>query len=172
MMGSFTVGCMLRNPSHREKAVKVPRLMVDTGSGATWIPRKALDQIEVKPEKRQVFQMAKGQQVYRDVGYAIVRVSESETADDVVFAEPGDFILLGARALEGLRLWIDATGKRLVDSGPHPVAKSVVPGPVPPDKDRIGPVTGAIIQGDGGPPPIAGEEFGMQTRRKPKPRRG
>ncbi len=45
-------------------------------------------------------------------------------------------ILLGARALEGLLLWIDAKGKRLVDIEAHPLRKVVVPGPVPPDKDQ------------------------------------
>jgi predicted aspartyl protease len=168
-MGSFTVGCLLKNHIDREKAVKIPRLMVDTGSEATWIARRQLDQIEVKPEKRQTFTMANGQQVYRDVGYAMIRVSDSETVDEVVFAEPGDLILLGARALEGLRLWIDAHGKRLVDSGPQPVAKVIVPGPVPPDKDQYPPWTGAIIQGQGGPPPIAGQE--EATQRGPKKKR-
>ncbi len=167
-MGSFTVGCLLKNQIDREKAVRIPRLMVDTGSEATWIPRRLLDQIEVRPEKRQTFTMANGQQVYRDVGYAMIRVADSETVDEVVFAEPGDLILLGARALEGMRLWIDAHGKRLVDSGPYPVAKVVVPGPVPPDKDQSPPWTGVIIQGQGGPPPIAGEEEEPLVRPKKK----
>ena len=60
-MGSFTVGCLIKNHVNREKTVKVPRLMVDTGSEATWIPRKFLEGIDVKPEKRSAFQMANGQ---------------------------------------------------------------------------------------------------------------
>ena len=121
-MGSFTVGCLLKNHVDREKAVRIPRLMVDTGSEATWIPRRLLDQIEVKPEKRQTFTMANGQQVYRDVGYSMIRVSDSETVDEVVFAEPGDLILLGAHALTGLRFLFDARRKKLFASGPAPVA--------------------------------------------------
>src|SRR5580704_28134 len=109
-MGTFTVGCLIKNHVDREKTIRIPKLLVDTGSEATWIPRKLLAGIEVKPEKRSAFQMANGQYVYRDVGYAVVRVSDSETVDEIVFAETGDFILLGARALEGLMLWIDAKG--------------------------------------------------------------
>jgi hypothetical protein len=39
--------------------------------------------------------------VTREVGYAIIAADGYETADEVVFAEPGDMILLGVRTLEG-----------------------------------------------------------------------
>jgi predicted aspartyl protease len=147
------------------KSVKIPRLMVDTGSEATWIARKLLEQIEIKAEKRRVYQMANGQQVYRDVGYAIVRVGGRETVDEVVFAEAGDYILLGARALEGLMLWVDPTHKKLIEIETQPVAKVVVPGKVPPDKDKPI-ITGSIIQGMGGPPPVVEAEAGKRNRRR------
>lgn len=155
-MGTFTVGCLIKNHVNREKSVAIRKLMVDTGSEATWIPRRFLDQIQVKPEKRQAFQMANGQWIYRDIGYAIIRVGERETTDEVVFAEKGDYVLLGARTLEGLLLWVDAKNKKLIEIGAHPVAKVVVPGKIPPDKDKPF-VTGMVIQGEGGPPPVVGE---------------
>jgi len=37
----------------------------------------------------------------------------------------------------------------------HPVAKAIVPGKVPPDKDQLPPFTGVVIQGQAGPPPRA-----------------
>jgi hypothetical protein len=40
----------------------------------------------------------------------------------VVFAEPGDLLLLGARTLEGLNLIVDSGRKRLVAAGPVPAA--------------------------------------------------
>ena len=70
-MGTFTVGCLLKNHVDREKSVRIPHLMVDTGSEATWIPRKELAKADIKPEKRQTFRMANGQWIYRDVGYVI-----------------------------------------------------------------------------------------------------
>ena len=155
-MGTFTVGCLIKNHGDREKCVQIPRLMVDTGSEATWIPRRQLEQIGLKPEKRQPFQMANGQQVYRDIGYGVVRVGQRETIDEIVFAEKGDYVLLGARALEGLLLWVDPKNKKLIEIEAHPVAKVVVPGKVSPDKDQPL-VVGMVIQGEGGPPPVAGE---------------
>ena len=59
--------------------------------------------------------------MYRDVGYAIIRVGRRETVDEVVFAEMGDYVLLGARALEGLLLWVDPKNKKLIYSELHPV---------------------------------------------------
>jgi predicted aspartyl protease len=165
-MGTFTVGCLIKNHVDREKTVEIPRLLVDTGSEATWIPRGLLERIEVKAEKRQAFQMANGQYAYRDVGYAIVRVGKRETIDEVVFADKGDYVLLGARALEGLLLWVDPKNKKLIEIEAHPVAKVVVPGEVSPDKDKPL-ITGMIIQGEGGPPPVVGQK---ETRR-PKIRR-
>jgi predicted aspartyl protease len=44
------------------------------------------------------------------------------TVDEVVFAEKGDLLLLGARTLEGLSLSVDPRKKKLVASGPIPVA--------------------------------------------------
>ena len=121
-MGSFTVGCLIKNHVNREKTVRIPRLMVDTGSEATWIPRKFLAEIDVNPEKRSAFQMANGQSVYRDVGYAVIRVSDCETTDEIVFAEQGDATLLGPRTLTGLMLWVDASGDRLIAFKSHPAA--------------------------------------------------
>ena len=166
-MGTFTVGCLIKNHEDREKCVQIPRLMVDTGSEATWIPRRQLEQIGLKPEKRQPFQMAKGQQVYRDIGYGVVRVGQRETIDEIVFAEKGDYVLLGARALEGLLLWVDPKNKKLIEIEAHPVAKVVVPGKVSPDKDHPL-IVGMVIQGEGGPPPTAGEPTRKTVGRKRK----
>lgn len=166
-MGTLTIGCLIKNHVDREKTVTIPRLMVDTGSEATWIPRRQLEQIDVKPEKRQPFQMANGQQVYRDIGYGLVRGGQRETIDEIVFAEKGDYVLLGARALEGLLLWVDAKDKKLIEIEAQPVAKVVVPGKVSPDKDRVL-VTGMVIQGEAGPPPTVGDTVKRASRKKGK----
>ena len=135
-MGTFSVGCLVKNPVNRERSVRIARLMVDTASESTWVPRKRLEECGIKPEKRQAFQMANGQWIYRDVGYGVIRVSERETIDEVVFAEAGDYILLGARALEGLMLWVDPREKRLIQIEAHPVAKIVVPGKPPAERTK------------------------------------
>jgi len=74
-------------------------------------------------EKKDVaFLMANGQQITRSVGFAIVRFDKYFTVDEVVFAEKGDLLLLGARTLEGLNLTVDAIQKKLDAAGPVPAA--------------------------------------------------
>ena len=62
--------------------------------------------------------LANGQEIVRPIGFAVIRVGEALTTDEVVFAAPGDLQLLGARTLEGLNMKVDSRGKRLVASGP------------------------------------------------------
>lgn len=99
------------------------RILVDTGSEYTWVSGAKLDDIGIAREKKDVeFVMANGQHITRSVGFAIVRVEKSFTIDEVVFAEKGDLLLLGARSLEGLNLAVDPRRKRLVAAGPVLVA--------------------------------------------------
>ena len=51
--------------------------------------------------------MVNGQRVTRSVGFAIIKIEEYFTIDEVVFGEEGDMLLLGARTLEGLNLTVD-----------------------------------------------------------------
>ena len=71
---------------------------MDTGSEYTWIPERKLDQIGVVREKKDLrFVMANGEVITRSVGFAILRVANAFTIDEVVFAERGDLALLGAQ---------------------------------------------------------------------------
>jgi predicted aspartyl protease len=122
-MGTFHTSCKVENHADRTKSVRIARLLVDTGSEYTWLPAVKLEKIGVEREKKDVrFVMANGEVVTRSVGFAILRVDRYFTIDEVVFAEPGDLHLLGARTLEGLNLAVDAVRKKLVAAGPLPVA--------------------------------------------------
>ena len=122
-MGSFHIGCKVENHVDRSKSVRIPKELVDTGGEHTWLPAAELEHIGVRREKKDVsFVMANGQVVTRSVGFAIIRVDRYFTIDEVVFAEPGDLLLLGARTLEGLNLPVDPARKKLVAAGPLPVA--------------------------------------------------
>jgi len=102
--------------------------MVDTGAESTWINGTVLESIGIERRKKDLqFQLANGHIVTRSVGYAVLMVDKSETVDEVVFAETGDRQLLGARALEGLNLKVDARRKRLVAAGPIVSAAAVPP---------------------------------------------
>ncbi len=122
-MGTFKTHCVIENISARKKSADVPQMLVDTGSECAWVPGEQLEKIGIKREKKDLaFTMARGQQVTRSVGFAIVRAGEFFTVDEVVFAEPGDLTLLGARSLEGFNALVDPQRKRLIAAGPMPVA--------------------------------------------------
>ena len=122
-MGSFYTSCIVQNHSDRSRMVAVPEVLVDTGSEHTWILSSALEQIGILPEKKLLYLiLANGQRVSRHIGFAIIRVGEKATIDEVVFANEGDLILLGARTMEGLNLIVDPVEKKLVDRGPIPAA--------------------------------------------------
>jgi predicted aspartyl protease len=122
-MGTFYTACKIENHVNRAKTARIPKLLVDTGSEYTWIPAATLEKIGVAREKKDMrFIMANGEVVTRSVGFAILQVGSNFTIDEVVFAEPGDLALLGARTLEGLNLTVDSTRKKLVAAGPVPAA--------------------------------------------------
>jgi predicted aspartyl protease len=98
-------------------------MLVDTGSEYTWVSNHTLEKLDIEREKKDVtFVMANGQTITRNVGFAILRFDKYFTVDEVVFAEKGDLLLLGARTLEGLSLMVDPKQKKLVASGPIPAA--------------------------------------------------
>lgn len=70
------------------------------------------------PERTQRFIVADGRQLERPIGIAIVHAAGTTAPDFVVFAEPGDMVLIGARTLEGLNVRVDAQRKQLVPAGP------------------------------------------------------
>lgn len=122
-MGTFRTTCTISNVTNEERSFFMDNVLVDTGSEFTWMASESLEQVGIKPRKKDAaFLMANGQTITRSMGYAIVRVGEHETIDEVVFALPGDLMLLGARSLEGLNLMGDPARKRLVAAGPRPAA--------------------------------------------------
>jgi predicted aspartyl protease len=103
----------------RQKSAEVSKLLVDTGAEFTWINAETLKNIGVKSEKADyTFVMANGQEIKRAVGFAIIYVGDSLTIDEVIFGQPGDLQILGARSLEGMNLRVDSLAKKLVAGGP------------------------------------------------------
>ena len=126
-MGTFFVSCRIENPVERSRSTLLPQVLVDTGSEYTWVPSTTLEQLGIPREKKDLtFVMANGQQITRSVGFAIVRHDNYFTIDEVVFAQEGDLLLLGARTLEGFNLRVDASQKKLVAAGPLPAASSPI----------------------------------------------
>ena len=118
-MGTFYTSCVVENHVDRSKSIEVPKLLVDTGAEFTWIKADTLKKVGVAKEKKNyTFITATGEEINRTIGFAILRVGNALTIDEVVFAEGNDLELLGARSLEGLNLRVDSRAKKLVAGGP------------------------------------------------------
>ncbi len=118
-MGTFRVGCKVANIADRKRTATVDKLLVDTGSDYTWLPTKVLEKLAVVREKMDIqLVMANGQTITRSAGYVIIHSDQFQTVDEVIFAEPGDLLLLGARTLEGFNARVDSKQKKLVAAGP------------------------------------------------------
>ncbi|TMA62863.1 MAG: hypothetical protein E6J69_18135 [Deltaproteobacteria bacterium] len=113
-MSAYRVNVVARNPKDEDRATPPIEVLVDTGSELTWLPEEALRQIGVTPRHKRSFITATGKVVIRDVGYAILAAEGFETADEVVFAEPGDATLLGVRTVEGFGVTVDSIGHRFI----------------------------------------------------------
>jgi len=117
--GTFYTNGRVENQVDRKQSAEVNKMLVDSGAEFTWINGEILKSIGVKREKKDyTFVMANGQHITRAVGFAIIRVGDALTTDEVIFGEPGDLQFLGARSLEGMNLRVDSRAKKLVAGGP------------------------------------------------------
>ena len=121
-MGTFRTDVELENPAQSGERRLVSNVLVDTRSELSWIPAPVLESLGIKRFKLWRFRQADGTALERWAGAAILYAGGTLTLDEVVFGEPGDLILLGARTLEGLNLLVDPHRKVLVDAGPAPAA--------------------------------------------------
>jgi predicted aspartyl protease len=121
-MGTFRVSIEIENPGRPGTRIEVRDVLVATGAELSSVPKALLQSLGVERRKGGRFRQADGTVLERVTGYAIIRAGGTETVDEVVFGEPGDLVLLGARTLEGLNLRIDPVTKQFVDAGPAPAA--------------------------------------------------
>ena len=121
-MGTFRVDVELENAAQPGRRLVVRSALVDTGAELSWFPARVLESLGIEQVKTWRFRQADGTILERRTGAALVHVAGTFTPDEVVFGEPGDLVLLGARSLEGLNLRIEPLTKRLVDAGPAPAA--------------------------------------------------
>ena len=111
-MSLFHVNVVARNPQDESRETPPIEALVDTGSELTWLPADILAQAGIARRRKRTFVTATRQTVTRDVGYAILASENFETADEVVFAEASDLVLLGVRTIEGFGVLVDNVGHR------------------------------------------------------------
>ena len=88
--------------------------LVDTGATYTTLPASMLNRLGVRPHARTAFLLADGRQTEEDIGRTWVRIGDRAEVTVVVFGASDSPVLLGAYALEGLRLAADPVNRRLV----------------------------------------------------------
>jgi clan AA aspartic protease len=88
-------------------------LLVDTGAAYSWLPRKFLEEVGVKPVRKGRFKTIKGEVIVRDVGHLFIEYEGEIAPTTVVFAEEGDESVLGLHALESLGLEVDPVTRQV-----------------------------------------------------------
>jgi predicted aspartyl protease len=121
-MGTFRVTVELENPERPGTRRSLTGVLVDTGAELSWFPGDVLESVDIQRYEKWRFRQANGGVVERWIGVAFVYAAGKRAPDNVVFGEPRDLVLLGARSLEGLNLRVEPTTKQLVDAGPVPAA--------------------------------------------------
>lgn len=124
-MGTFRIDVEIENPLRAGVRHVVRDALVDTGAELSWFPADALESLGIQRRTKWRFRQADGTIIERWTGPAFVNVAGRSATDDVVFGEPGDLVLIGARSLGGLNVRVEPREKRLVDAGPAPAALTV-----------------------------------------------
>jgi predicted aspartyl protease len=117
-MGILRTDVEIESHSQPERRALLRQVLVDTGAELSWAPATVLESLGIARVKKIRFQQANGPVLERWVGFAVLHAAGTLTIDEVVFGEPNDLVLLGARTLEGMNLKVDLVGKRLVSAGP------------------------------------------------------
>src|ERR1051326_8583703 len=121
-MGTFRVDVEIENPARPGERRTLRSVLVDTGAELSWVPAEVLESLGVERNNKWRFRQANGTVLERWTGIVVITIAGKRTGDDVVFGEPGDLVLLGARTLEGLNFRVEPVTRRLVDAGPAPAA--------------------------------------------------
>lgn len=87
--------------------------LVDTGAINCMAPAASLKRIGVKPEGREVYELANGQTVEYPVGFARVSFLGSETITRVIFGPDDAEPLVGVVALEDMGIGVDPVSRTL-----------------------------------------------------------
>jgi predicted aspartyl protease len=106
-MNIFKIQIFASNPEEEGMVTAPFEAVVNTALELTWLPGSALSEIGVAPEEKRMVYTTTKQMVKRETGYVILCANGHKTREEVVFAEPGDAIMVGLKALEDLGVTID-----------------------------------------------------------------
>ena len=81
--------------------------LVDAGAVDSLAPAKALRKAGIKPEGKNVYELANGSPVELAYGFARISLMGEETVSPIIFGPEGSEPILGVLALEGLGISVD-----------------------------------------------------------------
>ena len=111
-MGLTHVTAQLRSLSGRGKPYEA-QYLVDTGAVDCMAPADRLRAAGIKPEGKAVYELANGEPVEYEYGFARIKFVGSETVVQVIFGPPGVEPILGVVALENVGIIVDPVTKTL-----------------------------------------------------------
>ena len=113
-MGTFSANIEIGSPD--ASRFETVNAFVDTGSSLTAIPAPILLRLGVTPHRKNIFDLADGREIERDVGRAWLRIGQQSEITLVMFADAATEPLLGAISLQELGLAVDSPTERLIPS--------------------------------------------------------
>ena len=87
--------------------------LVDTGAIDCMVPGDQLAKAGIEPERKKVYELANGQPVEYEIGFARVQFMGEETVAQVIFGPADVEPLLGAVALENVGVVVDPSNQTL-----------------------------------------------------------
>jgi clan AA aspartic protease len=87
--------------------------LVDTGAIDCLVPRDELMAAGVKVERKKIYELANGQPVEYEVGFARIAFMGEETVAQVIFGPPEAEPILGVVALENTGIVVDPVSNTL-----------------------------------------------------------
>jgi predicted aspartyl protease len=114
-MNVFRVSVVASNPKSPGQRTDALEALVDTDAELTWLPAELLWAIGVTPRRMETFSLVGNLTVERGVAYVMLRANGRETPCEVVFAEPGDRLRVGVRALQGFGIKMENPQHRFID---------------------------------------------------------
>lgn len=98
--------------------------LVDTGAIDCLVPARHLRRIGIKPEGRDVYELATGETVELPVGFARVKFMGAETVSKVIFGADDAEPILGVVALESTGIGVDPVSRTLRRMMAKPLKRS------------------------------------------------
>lgn len=111
-MGITFADLTLRNIDHPAKKI-AGKFLVDSGATFTVVPKEISKTLDLKPIRKEKFELADGGEIVRGVGNCIVRYKDIEVPTQVILGEDDDSALLGVLTLEEMGLTLHPLSRKL-----------------------------------------------------------